>query len=412
VPLHLPIITSDYIPVNTPVEDGQELTILGERMQFFTEFGSDDKVHTTVWLPERKLVLNTFLWSSPPQLYSLRGDQFRDPAEWVSGLKLVRDLEAEVLVTGAAKPVVGKETIAKTLNGYIDGTNFILDQTLRGITKGQGPDELRHTVVFPDYLREIPNNQENYGEISSYTPAIFLHAVGWYDNDAGNIKPLAPIDEANRMIVALGGYDQVIALSEKAFDANEFAWSVQLVNYLYVQNPMDEKVRLLKAKVLRQMAYVSTGASDRAHILSQARSLEGKTHMVRNFYPEAPAFVAAPTTFVDYFRIRLDHKLNADNTQMIRFDFDNGQSAGLHVRRAVAEFVESPESYKIPADIVLSLSGETWAKLYLSEATFEDLVKTGEIKVEGNLKDAIKTFNAFDKIVAHENLVIPPMPAK
>ena len=32
------------------------------------------------------------LWSSPPQLYSLRGDVFRDPREWIAGLKLTRDL--------------------------------------------------------------------------------------------------------------------------------------------------------------------------------------------------------------------------------------------------------------------------------------------------------------------------------
>ena len=41
-----------FIPVNTPVEDGQVMTVLGQKMQFFTRYGSDDKVHTTVWLPD------------------------------------------------------------------------------------------------------------------------------------------------------------------------------------------------------------------------------------------------------------------------------------------------------------------------------------------------------------------------
>jgi alkyl sulfatase BDS1-like metallo-beta-lactamase superfamily hydrolase len=87
VPTTLPEdFTLAYLPVNTPVEDGQEMTVLGQKMQFFTKCGSDDKVHTTVWLPDRKILFTTMLWSSPPQLNSVRGDVFRDP---LSGGRLI-----------------------------------------------------------------------------------------------------------------------------------------------------------------------------------------------------------------------------------------------------------------------------------------------------------------------------------
>jgi len=75
--------TSAFIPVNRPVQDGEEMTVMGVKMQFFTKYGSDDKVHTTVWLPDRKILFTTLLWSAPPQLYSLRGDVFRDPRIWI-----------------------------------------------------------------------------------------------------------------------------------------------------------------------------------------------------------------------------------------------------------------------------------------------------------------------------------------
>jgi len=162
VPLILTDTESSFIPVNTPVEDGQEMTVLGLKMQFFTKYGSDDKVHTTVWLPDRKIVLTTLLWSSPPQLYSVRGDVFRDPQEWITGLKFTRDLEPEVLISAAARPVVGKDNVKQILEGYLDGASFVLDQTLRGILGGMGPDELRHWVRFPKYLDEVPNNLQNY----------------------------------------------------------------------------------------------------------------------------------------------------------------------------------------------------------------------------------------------------------
>mgnify|MGYP000532498685 CR=1 FL=1 len=136
VPTNLTSAETAFLPINTPVEDEQVMTVLGEKMQFFTRYGSDDKVHTTVWLPDRKIVFTTLLWSGPPQLYSLRGDVFRDPREWIAGLKLTRDLEPEVLISAAARPVVGKEEIRERLEGYLDGACFVLDQTLRGILGG------------------------------------------------------------------------------------------------------------------------------------------------------------------------------------------------------------------------------------------------------------------------------------
>ncbi len=91
-------------------------------------------------------------------------------------------------ISAAARPVVGKELVRETLQGYLDGASFVLDQTLRGILGGKGPDELRHWVRFPKYLDEMPNNLQNYGEISSYSPAIYYQAVGWYDNAAANLS--------------------------------------------------------------------------------------------------------------------------------------------------------------------------------------------------------------------------------
>jgi len=408
VPLILPPGQMAFLPVNTPVEDQQEMTVLGVRMQFLTRYGSDDKVHTMVWLPDRKIVFTTFLWSSPPQLYSVRGDVFRDPREWTEGIKLTRDLGAEVLVSAAARPVVGKQLVRDTLQGYLDGTLFVLDQTLRGILLGKSPDELRHWVRFPKYLDEMPNNLQNYGEISSYSPAIYYKAVGWYDNDAANLKRVEPTDEARRMVALIGGRNKVLGAASKALKKNEYAWAVQLVNYLYRLDPQDKEVRALKAETLRQMAYVSTGNNDRAHMMSQALALEGKVTIPSLIPPPPAPIIASPTTFVDYFRVRID-PLKSDKTDsFIRFDFDDGSSAGLHIRRAIAEFVPEPDAYMRKPDLVLAMSGETWAKLYLSHATTKELIKSKDIKVTGDSAEAVRLFDVFDRYSPEKDVVIPP----
>ena len=406
VPLLLADLDSAFIPVNTPVEDGQEMTVMGVKMQFFTKYGSDDKVHTTVWLPDRKIVFSTLLWMSPPQLYSVRGDVFRDPREWIKGLKMTRDLGAEVLISAAARPVVGKDNVNRILEGYMDGAAFVLDQTLRGILAGMGPDELRHMMRFPEYLDEIPNNLQSYGEISSYSPAIYYQAVGWYDNDAAHLKPVSPTDQAERIVPLMGGRDKVLAAAHAAMDKKEYAWAAQLVNYLYKLDPQDKEARQLKADALRQMAYVSTGGNDRAHLLSQARALEGKVTIPRLVPPSLDTISKFSGTFVDYFRVRIDPVKSDETNSFIQFDFDEGESVGLHVRRAIAEFVADPENYAREPDIKLAMSGDSWAKLYLSQTTLEDLIKSGDVKVTGDAAEAARLINLFDRYQPQNAVVI------
>jgi alkyl sulfatase BDS1-like metallo-beta-lactamase superfamily hydrolase len=409
VPTNLTSTEAAFLPVNTPVEDEQVMSVLGQKMQFFTRYGSDDKVHTTVWLPDRKIVFTTLLWSGPPQLYSLRGDVFRDPREWIAGLKLTRDLEPEVLISAATRPVVGKEEVRNRLEGYLDGASFVLDQTLRGILGGKGPDELRHLVRLPDYLDEVPNNLQSYGEVSSYPPAIFYQAVGWYDNDAARLKPIHPLEEARRIVPLMGGREAVLAAAAAAMNKQEFAWAAQLINYLYTLDSEDEAVRGLKAEALRQMAYVSTGANDRAHLMSQALALEGKVTLPRLVPPSAKTIAAFPSIFVDYFRVRIDPAKSGETDTVLQFDFGDGNSAGLHVRRAVAEFIENPDAYVRQPDIVLKLSADTWAKLYLSEATLDDLMESGDLEVvTGDAAVAARVLDTFDRYDARRAVVVPP----
>jgi len=408
VPTNLTTMDMAFLPVNTPVQDGQEMTVLGVKMQFFTKYGSDDKVHTTVWLPERKIVFTTLFWSAPPQLYSLRGDVFRDPREWIAGLRFTLDLKPEVLISAAARPIVGAKKIRENLESYMDGASFVLDQSLRGILAGLGPDDLRHFVKFPKYLDEAPPNLQSYGEISTYPPAIYYKTVGWYDNDAANLKPLAPADEASRLVPLMGGRTKVLEAAKAALEKKEFAWAAKLANQLYLIDKQDKDARQLKADALRQMAYVSTGANDRAHLMSQALALEGKVTIASLIPPPTEVIVATPAMFVNYFRVRIDPKKSGKTSKFIRFDFSDGTSAGLHIRRAVVEFVPEPGDYQLKPDITLALSGETWSKIYLSQAMPEDLIKNKDIKVTGDADEAARLINLFDRYNPEKAIVIPP----
>jgi len=92
----------------------------------------------------------------------------------------------------------------------------------------------------------------------------------------------------------------------------------------------------------------------------------------------------------------------------VRFDFADGATSGLDIRRAIAEFVPSPDDYDSQADITLKMSGETWAKVYLSQATPEQLIGDGEIVVDGDAAEAARLLNLFDRYSPAKAVVVRP----
>ncbi len=409
-PTNLEIGEVAFLPVNRAPEDGEVFELLGIKMQFFTKYGTDDKTHITVWLPDRKICIQNALWNTPPNMYSIRGDLFRDAREWAELAKLVRDLEPEALIGYAHRPILGKDKIRNTLNAYLDGIAFTLDQTLRHILGGYGPDDLRHMIKMPEYLEEDPHNFQSYGELSFQTPAIYYHTVGWYNGDAATIFRPSPLEEAERIVKLIGGREKVLKEAQAVFDKKEYAWAAQLVNYLYKLDPQDKEVRLFKAKVLRHLAYLSTGANARSHLLTQALALEGKVVVPRIIPPQPQAIAANPETTVDYFRVRLDPKKSGDTDKVLLFDFTGDhRTVGLHIRRAVAEFLDDPDEHYKPADIIMSLSGEAWVKLYLSQATVQELVKRKEIEMRrGTAQEAESLIGLFDKYKPEKALLVAP----
>ena len=410
-PTNLSLGELAFLPVNRPVEDGEVLDVLGIRMQFFTRYGTDDKVHTTVWIPERGMAIENALWATPPNLYSIRGDVFRDAREWAALVKLVRNLEPEAIVGYAHRPIVGKEAIRETLNAYLDGIAFTLDQSLRGILAGYGPDDLRHLVRMPEYLERDPHNFQSYGELSFQTPAIFYHAVGWWDGDAATIFRPSPREEAKRIVALAGGRDAVLGAAREAYDKKEYAWAAQLANYLYRLDARDEELRLFKAKVLRQLAYLSTGANARSHLLTQALALEGKITVPRLVPPQPQFIAAAPEVSVDYYRVRVDPVKSGETDQVLRLEFSDGAMpvVGLHVRRAVAEFLPNPDEHYREADLTIALTGQAWASLYLNQITIAELVADGDAEIrKGSLEQASALFELFDVYRPERAVLVAP----
>ena len=399
-----------FLPATKTVENGEELEVLGMKMKFFTDYVSDD-YNLTVYVPEKGLVMNNFLWPGTPNLYSIRGAVYRDPLIWRDGLKTIRDLQPEILTNTHTRAIVGKEEVSKRITGYMDLLTLVYDQTLRGILAGMGPDELRHAIYLPEHLRQIPENAESYGEIVHFPEAIYQYVIGWFDWDVTKLYKIAPLDEAERMVKLMGGKEKVIKEARRALEKEEFAWGAQVLQYVYLLDPTDKEVRQLKADLLRQLAYRTTGSIARSFLLTETLALEGKTSYPKIVPPSPEVVAGSPATFVDYLRVRIDPKKSENTDKVIEFVFTDKDDAdvALNVRGGIAEFIPVPGDFIKKPDLVVRMDSETWAKLYLNATDLEEEIKSGAVKVDGDTDEFIAVFNMFDKFDPENNYMVPPV---
>jgi alkyl sulfatase BDS1-like metallo-beta-lactamase superfamily hydrolase len=398
-----------FVPVNHAVKHREEITISGIRFQFFTEGSTDSDDTMTVWLPDQKVALNNVLWPYPPNIYTPRGALWRDPRAWRDATRVLRDLEPEILIGQPTLTLKGKDTIFAHLNNYMDFSNLMLDQTLRGLLKGLGPEDLIDFVQLPEHLQQDPYLAEIYGLFSWYPPYIAEYALGWWDGDASTL--FRPKEIALRLVPALGGRDKVLALAREAQQNKEYAWALELVGYLWRVDPNDTELRRLRADLLRIAAQVTTSMIARALSLTEALALEGKVPVPRLVAPTVEQIKSfEPGEFVNRHRIRIDPVKAKDTDAMIRFEFiDAGSKAvALHVRRGVVEYVENADRYYRKPDFTLALTREVWAKLYLNQATVDQLAGASELKVGGDAAACDRVLELFDKFDPANNTLIPP----
>jgi len=396
-----------FVPVNTPVENGEELTVAGVRLQFFSEGGADTDDCITVWAPDLGLCLANALWPMAPTFYTPRGAMFRDPRVWRRAIEVIQRLDPKVLINQHAKALDDQAEIRSALADYHAFCGLVLDQTLRGILHGYGPEDLRGFIQLPPKLAESPWLFESYGLLEWYAPYIMNYALGWWDGDAATLAQVTPGERARRLVPLMGGRDRVMAEVRTAEDAGDLVWALELLNYLWreAEEP-DAELRETKARLMRAMAQATTASIHRAFLLTQALAYEGRVTVPKVVAPQADQVAQDPADFVNRHRVRIDPLKAGDTDALVRFEFPSRPAVGLHIHNGVADFVPEADAYPVRAAVTLKMTGEVWQKLYVNAAELSDLVTAGEASVEGDVAEAEALLGLFDRLVLAKNNIL------
>ncbi|MEO5604437.1 MAG: MBL fold metallo-hydrolase [Novosphingobium sp.] len=176
-----------------------------------------------VWMPREKIVFtgNTFgpVWLSMPFLNTLRGDKPRLVRNYLKAVEKVRDLGAEIVITGHGEPIVGKDKIRADLDKLHAAVSYVRDFTLEGMKAGMTVHELMHAFAFPDDLKI----GEFHGKASWAVKSIWREYSGWLHYEDGTTElygvPRSSVDAD--LAELAGGADKLAERGEARLAAGQ-----------------------------------------------------------------------------------------------------------------------------------------------------------------------------------------------
>lgn len=253
--------------------DRYRLHISGVRLELVAAPG-ETRDQLYAWLPQRKALIagGNFYPAFPGDLDGIGGSG-ADLEQWARSLDRMRSERAEVLIPGHLQPLVGAQVIDRALADYAAALRFILDETLRGIDAGLGPEELAAAIRLPETLASSPVLEQSHGALDWAVRSVYARRMGWFDGVAGSLAPLSPRTLAWRLRELASGSIPLDQALDNALLLTDYRWASYLADQLMLTEPSQPRHVERKAQALEGMARGVENPRARNYLLSTAKEL-------------------------------------------------------------------------------------------------------------------------------------------
>jgi len=376
--------TKAFVPPDITFKDGviEKYTIAGLRVEVLPS-KTDVVESVAFYFPDKKLLAsNALAAGSIFNLYTLRGEWYRNPMDYIEAadLALTRDIEYHVDIHGLAR--IGKDNIIAGIQETRDQMQLIHDQTYRAISLGLDAQDAAEMIYMPASIRL---DKETYGQVESHVKRVYSARIGWMGWDVYDINPLSKARFSSRLVDSMGGADKVLKQA-KASNAKKslegWQWSLYLTSQLLQLDNDNAEAKAVRVEAARALGQRTTSANARGWYISEALLHEGKVnfggHTVSHYQQLSQALgavtpkklAASPLNDnVQYLRFMVDPRLAEGKRAEFNANFtDEKVSYAIALRNGVVAITDRPN--KGPT---IKLSKDDWSKLITGQKSFASL---------------------------------------
>jgi len=380
--------TITFVPPTHTFPSESTIDISGVKMKLVHVAGeSSDQIYA--WLPEDEtLLIGDNIYAIFPNIYTLRGAVYRDPMNYVNALDQMIPLGAKHLVPSHVKPVSGEREVENILVSTRDATQYVYDQTIRGMNNGYNADELSTMITLPEYAKDNPWISQARGQIPWHVKQIYYGNLGWYQGDPAFLLPISMNERSHKIVDGVGGLDTSIDKIRKAIDDGEYDWAAELATYVINVDPENVEAKLLKAHSLRVIGQRMLSADGRHWALTSALELEGKITIEQNAFTQTSPEQLAELPIEKLLKL-LPTKLNQElvqgqNGNLNIIYTDTGEEYFLTFRNNI--LVVTKGLADNPWDTI-SLDTDTHKKILIKQLSMIDALDSGLVHFNGELED-------------------------
>jgi alkyl sulfatase BDS1-like metallo-beta-lactamase superfamily hydrolase len=237
-----------------------------------------------VWMPDEKVAFTGNLvgpvWLSMPFFCTLRGDKPRLVWNTLKSLEKLKNLNAEIIITGHGAAIYGRERIAADIERMIGAISWVRDYTLDGMNAGKAVHELMRDVKLPENL----SIGEFHGKVSWSVKTIWDEYSGWFHYEDGTTELYhVPRSAVNADLVELTGGAAVLARRAKVHvDAGRPLEAIHLLDIALGVEPAHSDALIVKKSALEALlaASGSKNLSETMWLKSEIADVDAKLETV------------------------------------------------------------------------------------------------------------------------------------
>ena len=228
------------------IQDRYAFELGGMQFEVIAVPGAETNDSVIVWLPQHRICFTGNLFGCPfghfPNLVTIRGDRYRDALVVAEAVKIVRDLDPEMICYGHHGPIVGRELIRSELDALHGAIMYVHDETVKGMNAGKDVHTLMAEITLPQAL-EVG---QGYGKVSWSVRAIWENYAGWFQHSSTTELYAVPRASIHSDLVELaGGAGALLGRAQQKFDAGEYEQALHLLDIVPATVDGAQALRLL-----------------------------------------------------------------------------------------------------------------------------------------------------------------------
>jgi glyoxylase-like metal-dependent hydrolase (beta-lactamase superfamily II) len=255
--LEVPTIAPDI-----EVDRSYAFELGGRRFEAISTPGGETLDSLTVWMPNEKVAFTGNLFGpvflSMPFLNTIRGDKPRLVVNYLKSLDRVRQLGAELLITGHGEPIRGAAQVRADLDKMYDAVSFVNEAVIAGMNAGKDVYALMREIRLPDHLKI----GEFHGNVRWAVRAIWHEYSGWFLYDSTTSLYGAPRSSVDADLAELaGGADRLAGRAREKLAGGKPLDALHLLDVALGAEPANATALAVKKDALQALLKEGGGAN-------------------------------------------------------------------------------------------------------------------------------------------------------